>query len=71
MESVNPKNFIDIDPYTVSFITLKDGNIMILNKVAKIDAFTSHQIKFTVSPDNATNKKVGFTSSNPTFNLFE
>ena len=39
--------------------------VAISNKVAKIDAFTSYQLKFTVSPDNATNKKVGYTSSNP------
>ena len=32
MESVNPKNFIDIDPYTVSFITLKDGNMVMIDE---------------------------------------
>ena len=39
--------------------------VTITNKTDKIDAFTSLQLKFTVSPDNATNKKVGFKSSNP------
>lgn len=39
--------------------------IAITNKVDKIDAFTSLQLKFTITPDNATNKKVGFKSSNP------
>ncbi|MCR5422604.1 MAG: Ig-like domain-containing protein, partial [Bacilli bacterium] len=40
-------------------------SITISNKVEKIDAFTSLQLKFIVNPDNATNKKVGFKSSNP------
>ena len=39
--------------------------VTISNKIEKIDAFTSYQLKITVSPDNATNKKVGYTSSNP------
>ena len=52
-------------PAYVKVDEIKPTAIAITNKVAKIDAFTSHQIKFTVSPDNATNKKVGFTSSNP------
>ena len=33
METVNPKNFIDIDPYTVSFITLKDGNMIMIDEL--------------------------------------
>lgn len=33
MESVNPKNFIDIDPYIVSFITLKDGNMIMIDEL--------------------------------------
>ena len=32
MESVNPKNFIDIDPSIVSFITLKDGNMIMIDE---------------------------------------
>ena len=31
METINPKNFIDIDPTSVSFITLKDGNMIMLD----------------------------------------
>ena len=31
METINPKNFNDIDPSTVSFITLKDGNMIMLD----------------------------------------
>ena len=31
METINPKNFIDIDPSSVSFITLKDGNMIMLD----------------------------------------
>ena len=38
--------------------------ITITNKVETLDAFSSYQIKFTIAPDNATNKKVGFKSSN-------
>lgn len=52
-------------PAYVKADEVKPTAIAITNKIDKIDAFTSHQIKFTVSPDNATNKKVGFTSSNP------
>ena len=33
METVNPKNFIDIDPYTVSFITLKNGNMIMIDEL--------------------------------------
>ena len=33
METINPKNFIDIDPYTVSFITLKDGNMIMIDEL--------------------------------------
>ena len=36
METINPKNLIDIDPSTVSFITLKDGNIIMLDDSAPI-----------------------------------
>ena len=32
METVNPKNFIDIDPYIVSFITLKEGNMIMIDE---------------------------------------
>ena len=32
METVNPKNFIDIDPNLVSFITLKDGNMIMIDE---------------------------------------
>ena len=32
METVNPKNFIDIDPLLVSFITLKDGNMIMIDE---------------------------------------
>ena len=52
-------------PAYVKVDEVKPTAIAISNKTAKIDAFTSLQLKFTVSPDNATNKKVGFTSSNP------
>ena len=36
METINPKNFIDIDPYIVSFITLKNGNMIMLDELAPI-----------------------------------
>ena len=36
METINPKNLIDIDPSTVSFITLKDGNIIMLDDSAPV-----------------------------------
>ena len=32
METINPKNFIDIDPLLVSFITLKDGNMIMIDE---------------------------------------
>ena len=32
METVNPKNFIDIDPNLVSFITLKNGNMIMIDE---------------------------------------
>jgi len=32
METVNPKNFVDIDPLLVSFITLKDGNMIMIDE---------------------------------------
>ena len=36
METINPKNFIDIDPSLVSFITLKDGNMIMLDDSAPV-----------------------------------
>ena len=36
METINPKNFIDIEPSSVSFITLKDGNMIMLDDSAPI-----------------------------------
>ena len=36
METINPKNFIDIEPSSVSFITLKDGNIIMLDDSGRI-----------------------------------
>ena len=36
METINPKNFIDIDPSSVSFITLKDGNMIMLDESAPV-----------------------------------
>ena len=36
METINPKNFIDIDPSLVSFITLKDGNMIMLDDSAQV-----------------------------------
>ena len=33
MENLNPKNFIDIDPNIVSFITLKNGNMIIIDEL--------------------------------------
>ena len=32
METINPKNFIDIDPTIVSFITLKNGNMIVIDE---------------------------------------
>ena len=34
METINPTNFIDIDPDTVSFVTLKNGNMLMLDDSA-------------------------------------
>ena len=36
METINPKNYIDIDPSLVSFITLKDGNMIMLDESTPI-----------------------------------
>ena len=36
METINPKNFIDIDPSLVSFITLKDGNMIMLDESSPV-----------------------------------
>ncbi len=33
MENINPKNFIDIDPTAVSFITLKNGNMIVIDEL--------------------------------------
>ena len=52
-------------PTFVKTDEIKPTSIVINNKIENIDAFTSHQIRFTVGPDTATNKKVGFSSSNP------
>ena len=48
METVNPKNFIDIDPNLVSFITLKDGNMIMIDestpaKPNKMKLFTEEE----------------------------
>ena len=56
MESVNPKNFIDIDPSIVSFITLKDGNMIMVNestpaKPNKVKLFSNEE-KNNIEPLN-------------------
>ena len=50
METVNPKNFIDIDPYIVSFITLKDGNMIMIDELTpakpnKVKILSESEIK--------------------------
>ena len=47
MESINPKNLIDIDPSIVSFITLKDGNMIMIDdsipdKPNKVELFSNN-----------------------------
>ena len=39
-------------------------SVTINNKVSELEAFSEYQLVFTVGPENATNKKVGFKSSN-------
>ena len=36
MENLNPKNFIDIDPNIVSFITLKNGNMIVIDELTPV-----------------------------------
>ncbi len=42
---------------------VKPTGVQITNKIATIDAFTTYQITFKLSPDDVTNKKVLFISS--------
>ena len=35
METINPNNIIDIDPETISFITLKNGNMVMIDELTK------------------------------------
>ena len=56
MESVNPKNFIDIDPSIVSFVTLKDGNMIMVDdstpaKPNKVKLFSNEE-KNNLEPQN-------------------
>ena len=56
MESVNPKNFIDIDPSIVSFVTLKDGNMIMVDdstpaKPNKVKLFSNEE-KNNLAPLN-------------------
>ena len=49
METVNPKNFIDIDPYIVSFITLKDGNMIMIDESTPAKP---NKVKLFSEPEN-------------------
>ena len=45
METINPKNYIDIDPSLVSFITLKDGNMIMLDESTPIKTSKNYKNK--------------------------
>ena len=65
METINPNNIIDIDPDTVSFITLKNGNMLMLDDSAPEQPHKNFS-KLTYNQNN--NKKI-YTCSE-TQNIF-
>ena len=52
METINPKNFIDIDPTSVSFITLKDGNMIMLDDSTPVKPSKEKKIQTSLEEIN-------------------
>ena len=57
METINPKNFIDIDPSLVSFITLKDGNMIMLDDSAPVKPTKENNKKIEEEENNNKEEK--------------
>ena len=57
METINPKNFIDIDPSSISFITLKDGNMIMLDDSAPVKPSKENKIVSSNVENNKENKR--------------
>ena len=73
METVNPKNFVDIDPLLVSFITLKDGNMIMIDETVpakpnKVRLFKEEE-KNNIEPMNKKKNKSQKLSLSKQFNL--
>ena len=56
METINPKNFIDIDPSSVSFITLKDGNMIMLDDSTPVKPSKEKKIQSSLEEINTLDK---------------
>ena len=56
METINPKNFIDIDPTSVSFITLKDGNMIMLDDSTPVKPSKEKKIQSSSEEINSLQK---------------
>ena len=56
METINPKNFIDIDPSSVSFITLKDGNMIMLDDSTPVKPSKEKKIQTSLEEVNNLDK---------------
>ena len=56
METINPKNFIDIDPTSVSFITLKDGNMIMLDDSTPVKPSKEKKIQSSLEEINTLQK---------------
>ena len=56
METINPKNFIDIDPNSVSFITLKDGNMIMLDDSTPVKPSKEKKIQSSLEEINTLQK---------------
>ena len=56
METINPKNFIDIDPTSVSFITLKDGNMIMLDDSIPVKPSKEKKIQSSLEEINTLQK---------------
>ena len=56
METINPKNFIDIDPTSVSFITLKDGNMIMLDDSTPVKPSKEKKIESSLEEINTSDK---------------
>ena len=73
METVNPKNFVDIDPLLVSFITLKDGNMIMIDETVpakpnKVRLFQEEE-KNNIEPMNKKKNKSQKLSISEQLNL--